>query len=466
MPCDARRLLRQRFRGYGDEVALVAQERWESDAVSASELREALGAGPLDARVWLGMFPFDALASASVEAAHGRRAGGAAPAALGDAGALPPPEGPLYRALASLSRVDAADAAIIIDGIRGAFDAASWRAGLGASDLALADRLALALYRALALRFDVVGLIANTAEREALIARRFAPDDGGDIGALAMLRAALGDPTITIVSLRAWYRDAAEASLAKLEANPEVGAVLSPAALVAFRRALKLDGARPAEPATDGHAFDEPLFMLLSRDIARSAPRTVDAHPRARDLARFALGAVTSPTDAARLVEHLVACRDGRCNDLVRAEVSGREAVRAALAGPMSEPPAATGAGLAPGVMLGPSSPHMIRCRDVLWETFSSMARAEGTSVDVLVEDAMDRYRALRTHVKEDAGRRPRPSSPPDGRGTGLHLGGQRTSSPPLESTPEAPPVDLEEPTKPNIPLSDLEDEERTTPRS
>ncbi|HTJ80214.1 MAG TPA: hypothetical protein VL400_00785, partial [Polyangiaceae bacterium] len=80
MPCDARRLLRQRFRGYGDEVALVAQERWESDAVSAGELHEALGAGPLDARVWLGMFPFDALASASVEAAHGRRAGGVAPA--------------------------------------------------------------------------------------------------------------------------------------------------------------------------------------------------------------------------------------------------------------------------------------------------------------------------------------------------------------------------------------------------
>jgi hypothetical protein len=137
----------------------------------------------------------------------------------------------------------------------------------------------------------------------------------------------------------------------------------------------------------------------------------------------------------------------------------------------MSEPPPPfTGLGA-----VG-ASPHLIRCRDVLWETFAVMARDEGRAVDDLVEEAMDRYRALRTHVRSSAppsesGDTPpttRRSSPPGnakdarrkeetGR-TGLRLGPGSSPPRPLVEDAGAATAELrafdsvttEEPTVPN----------------
>lgn len=460
MPCEAKRLLRLRFRGYGDDVAAAAQARWESDAVPAEALRIELPEGPLDARLWLGAFPFVALAEATVSAAHGPEV---------QLGGLPLPasDEPIHRALGALSRIDPADTSLIIDGIRGELDPATWRAGLGLGDSALVDRVALALYRALALRFEVVGRIASSAQREALVARRFAPDAGGEIGALGVLRDAMGNPTLSMATLRSWYRAGAESSLRILEVDAHVAPVLTLEAVAAIARGLRLDGERPTRPDDAGAdlGFAEPLFMLLSRDVSAGGVRGSDGHVRVRQLADLAQGDVLDPDEAARVAEHLLACRDGRCNALVRAEVIGREACRLSLSMPTTEPPHGAGHGL----NAGPASPHMIKCRDVLWETFNNMAHAEGRSVDDLVEEAMDGYRQLRARVRSESGL-PR-AAPSEPRGTGLHLGGSRPSRPPSAAPPaERPPIprptDSEEATMPRGTQSDLEEEELTTPRT
>ncbi len=460
MPCDAKRLLRLRFRGYGDDVASAAAARWESEAVSGESLRGLLPTQMLDARVWLGTFPFAALAEATVEPAHGPDVELVGPT-------MPPSEERIHRALGALGRIDPTDAALVVDGLRGELDPATWRSGLGISDGGLVDRVALALYRVLALRFEVVGRIASSSQREALVARRFAPNSGGEVGALGLLRDATGDATLSVATLRLWYRAGAESSLRILEADAHVAPVLTLEAVAAMVRALRLDGPRPArlDEASVDLQFAEPLFMLLSRDIADLGARGADGHVPARTLADFAQGDSLDPDDATRVAEHLVVCRDGRCNALVRAEVIGREACRLALSTPTSEPPQGVAHG--PAANAGPASPHMIRCRDVLWDTFASMAHAEGRSVDDLVEEAMDGYRQLRATVKRDATSRPPQMAPSEPRGTGLHLGSARPSRPASAAPMPIPrPTDSEEATMPRGPKSDLEEEELTTPRT
>jgi hypothetical protein len=93
-------------------------------------------------------------------------------------------------------------------------------------------------------------------------------------------------------------------------------------------------------------------------------------------------------------VRNVVVALDPRPLALIRAELSGREAVRRALLGPMTEPPP-RGAIVPPG----PSSPHLVKVRDVLWEAFGALASAEGKSVDDLVNDAMARYRSVHEFV-------------------------------------------------------------------
>lgn len=106
------------------------------------------------------------------------------------------------------------------------------------------------------------------------------------------------------------------------------------------------------------------------------------------------LDGALDPTEERRVMREIVLALDNRPASLLCFEMGGREAVRLALLGPMTEPPP-RGAIVPPG----PSSPHMLKVRDVLWEAFGALATAEGKSVDDLVNDAMARYRSVHEFV-------------------------------------------------------------------
>lgn len=106
------------------------------------------------------------------------------------------------------------------------------------------------------------------------------------------------------------------------------------------------------------------------------------------------LDGTLDPIEEKRVLRDIVLALDNRPTSLLRCEMGGREAVRVALLGPMTEPPP-RGAIVPPG----PSTPHMLKVRDVLWEAFGALASAEGKSVDDLVNDAMARYRSVHEFV-------------------------------------------------------------------
>lgn len=455
MPCDVRRLLRLRARAHGDDVALEAAARWESVDTSAEELQRGRERVPNDARIWLSPWPLQ-LVSRQLARRHGEPA-----PQVGDA--LPALQSLGLVALAKLERIDPAGFALIIDVLRGRHDPLLWRAALGESDREIDDRVALAVYRALMLRGELLLRIEDRGARVALAARRFRAGDTSELGSLRAARRELEDESLTLARFRALERAGAQASLDLLAGHPQFGVALSEAALGCFRRALR------ADPADEGLPVEvvalEPALRLLAREVEMLALRTPDAHPPLLDLAWFAAG--EAPRERALLhVEHLLACSDAGCLALFRGEVCGREAVARVLGSPLAEPPPSHRGGVpAPA---GVASPHMIKCRDVLWETFAVMARDEGRSVDELVEEAMDRYRALRGHLRDAAGvppsvlvddgtpeapptRRasvPPPSVPPASGKAGLRLGSSPWLSRPEPAPSSAPSSD--EPTQPN----------------
>jgi hypothetical protein len=445
MPCDVRRLLRQRFRGHGDDVAKTAFAVWEGD-VGPDALRAAL-APPLDARLWLTPWPAFALAGAAL----GRRLGVSERA--GDP--LPAPEARVFQALAALHRIDPISHLLVLDGLRGTLDVATWRSSLGASDAAVSGHLALALFRALVILRDAAARVEPREARTCLVERWLVSAARSEVEALGCARVALGDPSLDMGSFRRLAQEGALAALSDLGGDPATQVVLTASALRAFRRVLKLD-ADGEDGSADLFGFEEPALALFGRELTEARPRGADGHRKADELVGFALGVADTSPAALPIVEHLACCRDGRCGELVRAEVTGVESVRRMLAGPMSEPPSRP----ASGAMIGPSSPHMIRCRDVLWETFTAMAQAEGRSVDDLVEDAMDRYRLLRMHLRDGApssegdrphGGAPRSSRPPTGSRSGLRLG--TSSRPPPAPTPVEPSHQVhDEESEPTVP--------------
>ena len=151
------------------------------------------------------------------------------------------------------------------------------------------------------------------------------------------------------------------------------------------------------------------MFLLpLVGHAAAAGNISADAHLDADQVAALASGELSVPA-VATASRHLLSCRDERCGALLRWEVGGKEAVRRDLSGPMSEPPP----GLAMTFTHGPASPHLVYCRDVLWDAFAQMARLEGRSVDDLVNDAMARYRVVREYAQPEEKKPPRPPTVP-----------------------------------------------------
>ena len=463
MPCDVRRLVKQRLRGHGDDVAEQALVSWGTPELGAERFAN-LGAGrPFDARLWLTPWPFDVLARDLVE--HCVPDERTRPVAVGEA--LPPNEAEIFTALEALLDVDPSGFGLLLEGVRGPLDLLAWRSGLGESEGVIAERVSLALFRFLVLRHGVLARIEDLEARACLAAKRFRGRDTSEFAALGAARATLANPSLTVVALRELEQRGASSALAFLEAEPELAVILSSGAMTAFRRALRLDaetallddrsGVRDADSSYVGA-----LFALVDRDLEQGAARTPDAHPTAHELSAFAAGEVL-PLRRRAIVEHLTVCRDRRCVRIVRAEICGRHAVLRALSGPMTDPPAFTS-----GPQPSAYTPRMIRCRDVLWDTFAAMAEAEGRAVDDLVDEAMDRYRALRTHVTRPPPTIPEPpttrrsSIPPGSSSSGLRLGDRPSSPAPSSHEAEeitnprlvaegaaSPPEEPEEPTQP-----------------
>lgn len=388
MPCDVRRLVRLRMRAHGDDVVAEALARWESVDTSAEEMSRARERLPIDARIWLSPWPLTVVARSSLSLRS-------APA-LGPS--LPSSDAPILVALAQLERVDPVGFVLVIERLRGTHEPLLWRTALGASDAVLDERLTLALYRLLVLRTGVLLQIEDEQARVCLAARRFRAGDSSDIACLRSARAELEDRTLTMSALRSLEQSGTRASLDLLAADATFSVVLVPQVLAGMRVALGLgygdDGPASAQEL-------EPIMACVEREVDAASPRTPDAHPSIADLAWFA--ALEAPRDKALThVEHLLSCSDGRCCRVLRGEVCGRESVLSVLSDPMEEPPPRSFRG-AHVAALTQTSPHMIKCKDVLWETFATMANEEGRSVDDLVEEAMDRYRALRTFVRSPA---------------------------------------------------------------
>lgn len=360
MPCDVGRLIRRRLGPHGDACVATAATRWADEPTLPAPVGE-----PLDARLFLGDWPYRALVDAPE----------AAPVpVVGDP--LPQTRGPVLDALAALAAIDRVATAMLIESLRAAFDPALYRAALAESDLALADRLALALFRFLCLRLGALGELADPIERASLTARYFRAGDPSEIAALKAARAALEGTEVSLPALRGAVQTGARRCLDRLAADARYGVVLGGPALQAIEHALRLG---PAWDEIDiAPDFAAPVVALAARELAVEGPVGESAHTAAEN-------------DDARLVEHLLVCADLRCVERVRDEACGKVAAFRQLSGPLSEPP--------PPSNFGQRTPHMIRCRDVLWQTFATMAQAEGRGVDDLVEEAMDRYRALRSHL-------------------------------------------------------------------
>lgn len=180
---------------------------------------------------------------------------------------------------------------------------------------------------------------------------------------------------MSLPALRGAVQSGARRCLNRLAADARYGVVLGGPARQAIERALRLG---PAWDEIDvAPDFAAPVVALAARELAVEGPVGESAHSAA--------------SDDARLVEHLLVCADLRCVERVRDEACGKVAAFRQLSGPLSEPP--------PPSNFGQRTPHMIRCRDVLWQTFATMAQAEGRGVDDLVEEAMNSYRALRSRL-------------------------------------------------------------------
>jgi hypothetical protein len=426
MPCDARRLLRVRLRAHGETTTARALQAWDDEDLVPNAPNPAMEV-PVDARAFFGDWPLDALLPATD------------PEPLGDAQVLsPPPETSLMRSLAELLEIDEVGTTMALTAIRDALDLSLFRAALLEPDGEVTDRFAVALFRLLALTTKAPLLVEDEISRQCLLARHFLPGPKDEISALRAAQAALPEASLNVVTFREAVRGGLNAVLEVLQREPLTAVVLDERSRRRFAEALRL------EPATFDPAdlsFAEGVVGLLRRE-SEAAPNT-DGH--------FSRAQLTSKRDTAiareRLVAHLLYCRDWRCLELVRAEVCGKEAVRKVLSGPLGVTPSSPPA-------LG--TPRLIRCRDVLWEAFASMAESEGRDVDELVEEAMDRYRMLRQTLREPEREAPATRTADAGPTSGR--GGLRVSS----SQPEPSAHEAEEPTRPTLILAD---DEATRPR-
>ncbi len=427
MPCDVSRLLRQRFRGHGEDVAQKAMLAWLDPRRKEEDLSGSYGDAPRDARIWLTDWPYRALARnavaqklADTEPLTPKDAHGGPARAETDFALFARTEGALGR----LATIDPAGYAMMIDSLRGSFQPIDWRASLGATDVAIADRRALSLYRYLVLFFDVLDGIEPRTSASAVKTRRFVPNDNSDAAALSAMRDELGDKKLPIGDFRSHYKDGVEKSFALLGDESAFGKAAFTLVESAFRRVLRVEG-----PAA-GETLSDELSKSLEGHAASAGTASADDHLSPDVIATLATGALRGP-EVFTASRHLLSCRDRRCCAFLRWEVGGKEAVRRDLSGPMSEPPP----GMSVTFTQGPSSQHLVDCRDVLWNAFTQMARVEGRSIDDLVNDAMARYRTIREYANPP----PAPKAPSIARPSSFPPR-SRSSFPPARSSSTPPP--------------------------
>lgn len=241
MPCDAQQLLAKRLRHEGEDVGREAVLRWLDPDWSTDDVLHSFGRAPRDARLFLTSWAYLYLGRTAVrrELKERARLGRGLEAATD--GAPPDLALAVSRALDVLGRIDAVGHAMLVDMLRDAFDAKSWRSALGVSDATVTDRKYMALYRYLVVFHGVLESVRPLGAAIALRARRFAPGEPTDAGALAATRSALGDPKMSMRSFRQLYREGATRSLELLGGSERVGALTMDELDTAFRRVLKLD---------------------------------------------------------------------------------------------------------------------------------------------------------------------------------------------------------------------------------
>ncbi|MCC6552029.1 MAG: hypothetical protein IT372_03275 [Polyangiaceae bacterium] len=244
MPCDVQRLLTQRFRAYGEDVAREAILLWLSPGWGTEDVARSFGRAPRDARLWLTSWPYLYLGRTAVRRVQQERAerGGEPP------GELPAPPRPdpsmalrVARALDRVHRVDPVSHAMLLDFLRDRFDARRWCALLECSEATVTDRKYLGIYRYAAYFHEVLESVQPQEAAMALAARRFSPGDPDDGEALDATRAALRAPELSMGDFRARYREGALRSLALLGAPDALGPEAMAHLGTAFRRVLRVD---------------------------------------------------------------------------------------------------------------------------------------------------------------------------------------------------------------------------------
>lgn len=243
MPCAVQRVLSQRFRAYGEDIAQEALLVWLSAEWSADDITRSFGDAPRDARLWLTSWPYFYLGRTAVRRFHLERARRGPPevepreAADGDPAVA-------VRALGALDRVhkiDPVSHAMLLDFLHDRFDAARWRGLLDCSEATVTDRKYLGIYRYAAYFHEVLESITPHEAAVALSARRFSPGEPSDQTALTATRAALGDPELTMAAFRARYREGALQSLSLLGAPEALGPEAMKQVGTAFRRVLRVE---------------------------------------------------------------------------------------------------------------------------------------------------------------------------------------------------------------------------------
>lgn len=386
MPCDVPRLLRQRFRGHGEDIGSQAIARWVDGGQDPEAIAWSYGDAPRDARVWLSSWPFRHLVRGDVQTKLAKNPPQPREPSIPNA----PPNPVLFaRVAGAIARVAALDPlgfSMMVDSFNGQFVLAEWRACTGTSDQENLERRLVALYRFAALFFDALGAVREPECRAALMTRRFTSGEPTDASSLANLRELLGKPNLRMSEFRGLYAQGVTSTFVVLRSEQALGRVFDVEVERGLLRALHVD----ERADVDLQTASLKVIAEIAPHLASGGSFGADDHVALERMALLAAGSLDAP-DIAPIARHLFICRDGRCPAVLRWEVGGREAVRGALSGPATAPPPNS-----IPIQSGPASPHVVYCRDVLWLAFSQMAAADGKTIDELVDTAMTQYQARR----------------------------------------------------------------------